>query len=174
MFPKNRALERLTGIMNRRMEARLILAFMVCLLLSFLFSLAYRYDNQRVMVSGNERDFLAGKGYEWSIDNVTKSSTRFEITGWVAKIGRNLIYENRSIVLIDPAGQLYELHTVMEKRTDVTHFFKDGFNYDNSGIGAICTRNALKSNEIYMIGIIVTEQDGSKYLIKTDKTLVGG
>jgi hypothetical protein len=154
-----------------RKETQIILAIIGCLLVSFLFSFTYCYDNQRVIISGNEKDYLAGKDYLWTIDSISKTAQQYVIEGWVAKLGSNLDFVDRRIVLIDPAGQLYGLNTVMVKRISVTEFFKDGFNYDNSGISAACLLNKLKPNEIYTIGIIVREKDGTKYLIKTKKTI---
>jgi hypothetical protein len=58
-------------------------------------------------------------------------------------------------------------------RTSVTEYFKDGHNYNYSGIRAACLLTDLKPKETYTIGIIVIEKDGSRRLIKTDKTIIG-
>lgn len=152
-------------------ETQLTLAFLGCFLISALFSFTYRYDNQRVTISGNAKDYPAGKDYAWYIDSISKSEKQFVIEGWVAKLGSNLDYADRTVVLIDQEGQLHNLNTIMVKRTSVSDYYKDGFNYDNSGISAACLITDLKPKEIYNVGIIVKEKNGAKYLIKTDKII---
>lgn len=158
--------------MIKRKEEQLVLLFIGCFLISLAFSLAYKYDNERIVLVGTVNDYHLDSGaYSWYIDSISKTEKQYVIEGWIAKLGKDLGYVDRTIVLITSQGEVYRLNTVMVNRTSVTDYFKDGRNYDNSGIRAAVLLNELNAKGTYTIGIIVKEKDGSIYLIKTDKTI---
>ena len=159
--------------MIKKREIQILLALIGCFLVSVIFASVYRYDNQKTVVSGKAVDYAAAQEYSWYIDSVTKNAKQVVVEGWAAKLGSDLAYVNRNVVLIDSQGELHHLNTVMVKRTSVTEHFKDGHNYDNSGIRAACMLKDLEPGRAYAVGIIVKEQNGSQYLIKTDKTVTG-
>ena len=159
--------------MIKRKEEQLVLLFIGCLLISLAFSLAYKYDNEHIVLVGNVNDYHldSDSAYSWYIDSISKTEKQYVIEGWIAKLGKDLDYVDRTIVLITSQGQIYRLNTVMVNRASVTDYFKDGHNYDNSGIRAAVLLNELNAKGTYTIGIIVKEKDGSIHLIKTDKTI---
>jgi hypothetical protein len=118
-------------------------------------------------------DYAAAEDYFYYIDSITKNDEQVRIEGWVAKLGQDIDYINRTVVLIDSQGQLYHLNTVMVVRNNVTEYFNDGHNYDNSGISAACMLSDLQPNETYKVGVIIREKDGSKSLLITDETVSG-
>ncbi|MFU0831514.1 MAG: hypothetical protein ACFWUC_01020 [Oscillospiraceae bacterium] len=159
--------------MLKRIETKIILALLGCFLISVAFSAVYRYDNQKVIISGHETDYAAAEDYSYYIDSITKNDKQVRIEGWVAKLGQDIDYVNRTIVLIDTKGQLYHLNTVMVVRTSVTEYFNDGHDYDHSGICAACMLSDLQPDETYKVGVIIREKDGSTSLLITDKTVSG-
>ena len=73
-----------------------------------------------------------------NIENFTYDKRNLYITGWLILKGENAFSSNISLILKNNTNS-YRLRLDEYVRKDVTSYFADGFNYDNSGISANIT-----------------------------------
>lgn len=153
----------------------IIIGFIISIAISFTFSIAYKYDNEivkKINISNINKD--VPEEYKYYLDLVNIEDGYLTVKGWGTKLGENLEYIKRSVILIDENNITYEMNTIMEKRPEVTEAFSDGFNYDNSGIYAKCPIKQFKYGEKFKVGYIFEESNGSTYYTIFDKTITIG
>ncbi|AQR97834.1 hypothetical protein [Clostridium saccharoperbutylacetonicum] len=150
----------------------LIMGLAISLLISVGFATIYKYDNEIVKnINMASVRTNVPEAYKSWIDSAEIKDGALEIKGWVFKKGENLEYLNRKVVLVDNKNNVYEVNTLMERRTEITSVFNDGFNYDNAGMIARCPIKQFKDGDTFKIGYIVTEQNGDSYYIPVDKSV---
>lgn len=159
--------------MERRSKKVLIIGFFVCCLISAVFSLIYKLDNECLKCSGtiNNYEIVPASGFAYGVDNTNNSKKSLVVNGFACKLGENLSYVNSTFVLIDDRNDVYKMNTIMVKRPSATSYFNDGNNYDNCGLSAACRLSQLKTNTKYKVGFLIVLNDGTVYLAQTDTTV---
>lgn len=163
---------------------RAVAALLICLTLSAGFIAVYRLDHSRVdVIHGPYR--IDPEAMAYSIDHVTRDNQTLFISGWAfAKdslrpyhnwvSGKGTaVYIHSQVVLRDSHGTLYGLPTSSVSRPDVTAMMNNGSNYDPSGILAQVRLSRLKAGASYQIGVMITDEDGSRTLALSDQTVEG-
>jgi len=146
----------------------LLFSFMV----SSMFGVIYKHDNEKIIYMGTTSEYdLANGEYFFIVHHAIITESRLHIHGALLKRGANLNYVNNRYVLIDKNNKLYGIKTIMIKRPDVTEFFNDGYNYDNSGLDGQTKAYKFKNSE-YSVGAIIKEKDGREYLVISDNKII--
>lgn len=155
----------------RSAENILILGIVICMIISGVIAIVYKWDNERLVIENNKKDYPIVNVDNWWIDYADIQGEQYVVEGWISRLGTNLDNVDRRIVLIDENGQLYKMNTIMVTRQSVTEHFNDGNNYDNAGIKAACLVSDLKPNTTYTIGILINDGKDEAYLVETDTKL---
>jgi hypothetical protein len=156
--------------MNNNLRITIIGLLLSCII-SLIFGILYKHDNEKVIYMGNISDYeLAGENYFFIVHHSVITENKLYIHGALLKRGTNLDYVNNRYVLIDKDNKLYGIKSIMINRPDVTEFFNDGYNYNNSGLDGQ-TRAYKINNGEYTVGAIIIERDGKKYLVISDNKI---
>jgi hypothetical protein len=140
--------------------------------ISIIFGIIYKYNNEKVIYKGNISEYELDDGKYFFIVHHSKIiDNKLYIHGALLKKGINLDYVNNHYVLIDNENKLYGIKTIMVKRPDVTEFFNDGSNYDNSGLDGQIKADKI-NNGVYTVGAVIKEKNGKEYLIISDNKFI--
>lgn len=149
-------------------EYIVLIGIAFCSLISLLFVSVYKYENDKLQIIGNQKDYEPGDDiYSYYIDGVSYTPTQCIIEGWCAKIGENLGNVDRKLVLLDSVGNVYGLNTVKVNTESVTQYYNDGFNYNNAGLKAKFNLENINKNAEYLLGILVKDTNSEESLINT-------
>lgn len=142
-----------------------IIALAGCFLISFAFSLIYKWDNERTIYLGKANTFeQAADQYITIIDRTKVEENYFTIDGCVLLQGEDMVYINNRFVLIDQNGFVYGLNSVMVNRPSATEYFSDGYIYDNSGLSAKGKVKNLDAGN-YQVGVVIFTKDEEQLLL---------
>ncbi len=143
------------------------------ILISLMFVMIYRYDNERLISLGQVSDYQTSDEYVVIIDDIQLTKLTLSIFGCSVKLGEDINYVNKQYVLIDEENQIIGMNTVVVDRKSATEYYNDGFNYDKSGLNGQCLTKYLDKRTIYKVGMVIKELDGNRYLYISD-LVVGG
>lgn len=113
--------------------AKYILFF--AFLLSALFCFICFCDAKKITrINISEYSEEVPENLDYAIEDYVINNNILQVNGWVREIGKEITIYDISVVLHDVEnGIFFELPTQYIERKDVTEFFNDGINYDNSG-----------------------------------------
>ncbi len=147
----------------------IIQLFFLILISGFLFAGLIYVDNSLVKkldISGLQKNV---NEVIFSIDSIEEKDY-ISIRGWAYKKGINIsIVECFVAVRNISTNECFRVNTIKENRPDVTKYFNDGLNYDNSGIYAKFSKRKLGKG-VYEI-ILLYFSDNSHILVPTGKTI---
>jgi len=163
--------------MNGKTKLALI-GFALSCLVSFMFVLIYKHNNEKIKYLGNIYDYEildVANSYEhiFIIDEYNIIENILNIHGCYIKLGNSINYVNNNYVLINNKNEIYGIKTLSIKRPSATEFFNDGFNYDNSGLHGYCKIYRFANEKELKIGVIIKEKNGNEYLIISNVIING-
>ncbi len=127
------------------------------------------YDNTKVEKFDISDYQIGNEQAEFSIDSLNIGKTSTTLRGWEVTKGVSTELVNTHFVLVDDSYG-YILNTEVENRNDVTVFFNDGLNYDNSGIVSLFLNSKFEKGKEYNIYILYENESlNIKYLLDTGK-----
>lgn len=108
---------------------------------------------------------------EYNIEDIIYSDSNITIKGWLAQIGSNNDYINRSILLKDNDGNIISIKTEAENRNDLSNKNDLKTTYNKCGLIGKVRKDKLAKNEKYQIGFMIINQDGRRSVIFTDEVI---
>lgn len=106
-----------------------------------------------------------------SIDEFTEQSNTLTISGWTA-FEKADATNNKVEIVFAGSDQAYIFATSPTARLDVTQYFNNGYNYDNSGYQVVINKNDIPAGS-YKVGLLLhNKSNGDKSLMMTDKTFI--
>ena len=85
--------------------------------------------------------------FQGNIDEFSDKNGSLFLRGWAVLKGTSESYPFRVILLNKNTRQTFIISNVIQKRSDVTQYFRDGNNYDNSGFIVKINMSNLPSGE---------------------------
>lgn len=119
---------------KKLLSARLIIVFLCITGISILYCGILYYRNDKVDII-KESGWDQGKDkMQCCIDGFGDEEDTISLSGWCIVSGEDIGYANYYVVFHNIAeDSYYRVNTVYKQRADVTAYFNDGYNYDNSG-----------------------------------------
>jgi hypothetical protein len=105
----------------------------------------------------------------YNFDLFENNTSHIRLGGWATI--ENHSTEGQSINFVfKNEKDIYKFETEPVKRPDVTAFFKNKYNLDNSGFSVKVLKNAFNKGK-YQIGIIIKDQSNKEVFMLTDKVI---
>jgi len=159
-------MKRMEKFVNKKLIF-VIAGLVICFLVSYLFALIYKFDNENI-TNSNLSEYIINKDkYTYIIDDIQNTRDVINIYGFVAQLKKQTISVNRQFALIE-GNNVILIPTIKIQRDGATEYFDDGNNYENMGIQGRILTEYLQKDKLYKIGIIVKD-DGEPYIVVTDK-----
>ncbi|MDP4086253.1 MAG: hypothetical protein Q8934_16780 [Bacillota bacterium] len=111
---------------------------------------------------------LGNRNFVCNIEQASIENNKLTIKGW-GIIKKSRKQGNLNLLLKNSKGELYKLKYKSEDRKDVTKFFNDGFNYNNSGFISEIDLNNINGNGKYVI--IIQIEIGKEKFYSIDERL---
>lgn len=145
----------------------------ICIIFSSVLALLYKINIEKIIpVTGLQINNNTQEEYEFYIDNAYIENGRVYINGWSVKKGEDYNNPNVKIILQDTNEKMFSVHTTSVRRTEVTTYFNDGFNYDNSGIFGSCKVKYLEPGMTYKVLILMKDGNKNSVLMETSSILI--
>lgn len=111
-------------------------------------------------------NFEYSDALQYCIDEISVKNA--QISGWCLKPGADIrIYDIRLILWSDALGYGYVVPAMLNRRSDMTGYMDDGYNYEKSGFSCMINPKFIKK-EAYRI-LIQYQCDGSSEVADTGK-----
>lgn len=165
------------------MKKKSIIAFFICIILTLAFIFVYISDNSKIKKITISDLNTTNSDVKIKIENASINENYLQVSGWAIEKGKtydyfnwvnghgNGVYNNNIVVLKDNDGILYSINTASLPRPDVNECINDNIDYRNCGIHAVINVSKLNKNQTYKIGVILTDLDGNKNLVMSDKEI---
>lgn len=143
----------------------------VCSILAVvLFSAAQYFTNSRPKrVDLTSATILDANQYQYCFDRLEPDGDYFRIRGWCVITGSPLrTFHNRMVLYSEGLDEAWSFPLALVSRPDVTAFFDDGNNYNNSGFEA--TIGDFLPEGQYHLAVLVDNGE-EKTILKTEETI---
>lgn len=117
-------------------------------------------------------ELTSDEGAWLNLDNAYYENQKLIINGWFVIQGRETNPVSMHVLLGESGGgEYYELPTAIVTREDVTAYFNDNINYDNSGFSvAVNFREFDLKSSTYEIFLLYTIGD-EEYIIRSNNVI---
>jgi len=103
------------------------------------------------------------------VELVSQEDDLIYVIGWAFKANKSAVNSKIQLVL-EGENNIYAIDVNNVNRPDVTAYFNDDFNYDNSGFKLTLKKEKIKKGN-YKIGIIITTDDKKSFFNRSDKVI---
>lgn len=111
------------------------------------------------------QEYTVNDKINFSIDRISLENNIIDMSGWAVMIGDDAYDYNISVLLVSHISDTqYKLRINETIRTDVTAYFSDGYNYDNSGFNINMPLLEIVNQGSYDILLLIETTEG-KYLV---------
>ena len=154
---------------------RIIVFIVVCTIIVVItFSAVQFLENSRpeTFVLEDASMVLPEEMYSYYFDELEAHEGRYHISGWAFVNGQSIEYFNtKLLVYSDESSEMWAFPLKLWNRPDVTAFFSDGTNYDNSGFSTELNVGFLPTTGIYHLAFLL-EHDGEVQILSANEVLV--
>lgn len=107
----------------------------------------------------------------YTIDEMNTENDTINMSGWGIISGENSYSGNFSIILLSKNTNIhYKLRAIEVSRKDVTNYFSDGCNYDNSGFEINTSLTSYVESGMYDVMLLLETSTG-KYLVNLENEI---
>jgi hypothetical protein len=104
-----------------------------------------------------------------NVEHVSQENDLISANGWAFLLNKSAVNSKIQLVL-EGENNIYAIDVYNVNRPDVTAYFNDDFNYDNSGFKLTLKKEKIKKGN-YKIGIIITTEDKKSFFNRSDKEI---
>jgi hypothetical protein len=104
-----------------------------------------------------------------NIEQISLEKDFISANGWAFSLNKSAVNSSIQLVL-EGEKNIYAIDVYNVNRPDVTAYFNDDFNYDNSGFKLTLKKEKIKKGT-YKIGIIITTDDKKSFFNRSDKVI---
>lgn len=122
-------------------------------------------------------DYKRGEwnGLRCGMEEISAENNTLRIRGWVMQVGQETNNDDISVILYDPDSDIFFcVPTEYEKRIDVTEYFNEGVNYDNSGFLVNMSLDGFEQDTKQYEVCISYRSGNSSYLLHIGQYIGGG
>ncbi len=156
---------------NEIKKGTVIILLLAIILTGILSSVIIFLDNNRIEREDVSNMIVNNGEINYNIDLIDKDDLKYvNIQGWASKLGNSISIVECYVCVKDiKDNEYYRINTMKVIRTDVTDYFNDGFNYDNSGFFAKFSEKKIGQGT-YEICLLYLN-DGNNILVPTGRMI---